>query len=326
MNKLIVFIITAVVTLAGCKNNDGRKGEIIIFHAGSLSVPFKEAAAEYKKNHPGIKILLEPAGSLVCARKVTELKKPCDIVASADYFVINELLIPDYTSWSIRFATNEIVIAFLDKAKYASEINSENCFDILLRDDVIYARSDPDSDPCGYRTVMVLRLAEKFYGSPGLADKILSRNKEYIRPKEVDLIALVESNSVDYMFQYKSVAVQHNMKYIELPDEINLGNSQYNDIYKSVSVEVTGSSPSSKMTVTGEYINYSLTILENAPNSSEALDFVAFILGPRGREIFRKNGQEPLFPSLSEQAANLPDTLRPYLKNVESEQGNDVKN
>ena len=67
---------------------------------------------EYEKMNPGIKILLEPAGSLVCARKITELKKPCDIIASADYFVINELLIPEYAKWSIRFATNEIVIAY----------------------------------------------------------------------------------------------------------------------------------------------------------------------------------------------------------------------
>ena len=69
--------------------------------------------------NPDIKILLEPAGSLVCARKITELKKPCDIIASADYFVINELLIPEYTKWSVRFATNEIVIAYSEKSKYS---------------------------------------------------------------------------------------------------------------------------------------------------------------------------------------------------------------
>ncbi len=105
-----------------------------------------------RKDNPGTRIYLESAGSLVCARKVTELKKPCDILASADYFVINELLIPDYASWSIRFATNEIVIAIRKKSKYSKEINSENWMEILQRKDVIYSRSDPDSDPCGYRT------------------------------------------------------------------------------------------------------------------------------------------------------------------------------
>ena len=147
-------------------------------------------------------------------------------MASADYFVINELLIPEYATWSIRFATNEIVIAFQKKSKYSSEINDSNWMDILLRDDVIYSRSDPDSDPCGYRSVFTFMLAEKYYNKPGLTDKLISKNREFIRPKEVDLVALIEANAADYMFQYKSVAIQHNLKYIELPDEINLSDPE----------------------------------------------------------------------------------------------------
>jgi molybdate/tungstate transport system substrate-binding protein len=76
----------------------------------------KQIAQEYEKRNPGVKIYLESSGSLVCARKITELKKPCDILASSDYYVINKLLVPQYASWSIRFATNEIVIAFLEKS------------------------------------------------------------------------------------------------------------------------------------------------------------------------------------------------------------------
>ncbi len=86
-----------------------------------------------------------------------------------------ELIVPEYASWSIRFATNEIVIAFQEKARYASEINSQNWMDILLRDDVTYARSDPDSDPCGYRTVLTFKLAENYYSRPGLAEKLQSK-------------------------------------------------------------------------------------------------------------------------------------------------------
>ena len=122
MKNILLVISAFVIIIVGCRN--ARPREIIIFHAGSLSVPFKELATEYEKLNPGTKVLIEPAGSLVCARKITELKKPCDIIASADYFVINELLIPNYTKWSIRFATNEIVIAFQEKSKYASEINT----------------------------------------------------------------------------------------------------------------------------------------------------------------------------------------------------------
>jgi molybdate/tungstate transport system substrate-binding protein len=281
MKSLFFWLLIFTVPFTGCRNNSvNNQKEIIIFHAGSLSVPFKQLADEYKKRNPGTKILMEPAGSLVCARKITELKKPCDIIASADYLVIDELIVPEYASWSIRFATNEIVIAFQEKSKYSSEIDSSNWMDILQRNDVTYARSDPDSDPCGYRSVLTFKLAEKYYRMPGLANKLVSKNKDFIRPKEVDLVALVEANAVDYMFQYKSVAIQHGLKYIKLPDYINLGDPAKNEIYNSVSLDVTGSTPGSKMTVKGDYINYSLSVLSGAVNKDGDGDLQKKWTGP----------------------------------------------
>jgi molybdate/tungstate transport system substrate-binding protein len=314
MKQTLIFFIMTLILHTGCGNSHGGKaGEIIVFHAGSLSVPFNRLKDEYEKIHPDIKILLEPAGSLVCARKITELKKPCDIIASADYFVINELLIPEYTKWGIRFATNEIVIAYSDRAKYASEINSDNWTDILLRDDVIYSRSDPNTDPCGYRAAFTIMLAEKLYGKKGLTERMLLKNKDFIRPKEVDLVALIESNAADYMFQYKSVAIQHGLRYVKLPDEINLSDPSKAEIYKSVSLEVAGNTSGSKIKVTGDYINYSITVLDNAPHKNEAIDFLCFILSEKGREILIRNGQSPIIPLSTDQSDKLPVRLLQYL-------------
>lgn len=265
--------------------------------------------------------MLEPAGSLVCARKITELKKPCDIIASADYFVINELLIPEYAGWSIRFATNEIVIAYNEKAKYSTEINSTNWMEILLRDDVLYGRSDPDADPCGYRSVLTMMLAEIHYKLPGLTWGMASKNKDYIRPKEVDLVALIESNAIDYMFQYKSVAIQHNLKYIELPDEINLSDPSMADLYRTVSLDIRGNKPDEIIKVHGEYINYSMTIPFNAVNRDGAVNFMCFILSEEGNSVFRSNGQDPVIPFSAEQPEKIPSKLLFYLPDNRTKQG-----
>jgi len=315
MKHLLLLILPFSMSLSDFNiHNSSKQKELIIFHAGSLSVPMKQIATEFEKRNPDVRVLLESAGSLVCARKVTELKKPCDIIASSDYYVINELLIPAYASWSIKFATNEIVIAYSSKSKYSSEINASNWFDVLQKKDVIYSRSDPNSDPCGYRTIFSFRLAEKYYKKPGLAEKFLLKNNEYIRPKEVDLVALIEANAIDYMFQYKSVAVQHNLKYIELPKEINLSDPSKTELYKTVSVDIAGSAPGKKMTVTGDYINYSITILDNAPHKKEAVDFLAFMISPEGLSIFKRNGQEPLTPLLTDQPDKLPEKLGVLVK------------
>jgi len=62
---------------------------------------------------------------------------------SADYSVIDNLLIPEYASWNIRFASNEIVIAYRPESAYSSIFREDNWPDILLKDDVIIGRADP---------------------------------------------------------------------------------------------------------------------------------------------------------------------------------------
>ena len=305
--------ILLIFLMPGCNssiNESGRAGKVIIFHAGSLSVPLKEIAERYEKENPGTDIQLEAAGSVACARKVTDLKKPCDIIASADFRVIDEMLIPDYASWNIKFASNSMVIAFSDKSFGSEEINRENWYNMLLDDEVIFGRSDPDSDPCGYRTVLTFKLAEKFYNKPGISDELIAKNRNMIRPKEVELLALLETNAVDYIFQYKSVSQQHDLKYIELPDEINLSDPGMEEFYQSVSVDILGKSPGERMTLTGSTMVYGVTLLKDAPNRQLAIDFLKYMLGDAGMGIIESNGQKLISPPETLHLDLLPEMLR----------------
>jgi ABC-type Fe3+ transport system substrate-binding protein len=67
------------------------------------------------------------------------------------------------------------------------------------------------------------------------------------------------------------------------------------------------------MKVTGDYINYSMTVIDTAPHKEEAIDFICFIISEEGREILKKNGQEPVIPFTTEQPDQLPSKLREYL-------------
>jgi len=293
-------------------NHSGHESEqLIIFHAGSLAVPFKEISEEFKVKHPGTKIILEAAGSRICARKIADLKRPCDVMASADYTVIDNLLIPEHTDWNITFASNEMVIVYVEDSKRANNINEENWFDILLQKDVAFGRSDPNSDPCGYRALLVTILAEKYYNKPGLVEAIKSKDQQYIRPKEVDLLALLETGVIDYIFLYRSVAVQHNLKYLVLPDEINLKQADLSDLYKSASVSLTGKQPGTFITKAGEPIIYGVTIPKNAPNRKLAMAFLTFLLETdSGGAILEKNGQNFVVPSTTDTFDKLPESLK----------------
>jgi molybdate/tungstate transport system substrate-binding protein len=274
-------------------------GKVTIFHAGSLSVPFEAMEKAFEAKYPQVDVQREAAGSQACARKITDVKKPCDIMASADYTVIDKLLIPNYADWNIRFATNQLVLCYTDKSKYADKITKKNWYEILQKKGVIWGHSDPNLDPCGYRSLMVIQLAEKYYKKPGLYDKLIAnRPKENIRPKSVELISLLQTGNMDYAWEYLSVAVQHELNYIVLPDEINLGNYKYDDFYAQAVVKVTGKEPGTFMEMKGKSCTYGVTLIKDAPNREAAIAFLQYLLDPKGGlKILKEMGQPPFVPS-----------------------------
>jgi molybdate/tungstate transport system substrate-binding protein len=310
---ILTFLSLICFNLKAQKQVTDISGDLIIFHAGSLSVPMKEIASEFNKIYPGVKILAESAGSVASARKITDLDRPCDIMASADYSVIDKMLIPRYADWNIKFASNEMAIVYTGKSRYADKINPHNWYETLMKADVAYGRADPNSDPCGYRTVMMLQLAEKYYRKPGLAKKIMDKDQKFNRPKEVDLLALLESESIDYIFIYRSVAIQHKLKYLVLPDQVNLKNPAFAGLYSSVKVEINGSKPGAKETMSGEPMIYGVTILKDAPNKAAAEAFVAFMLSKnQGMKIMEKDGQPSVIPMPAQNFDKLPANLKPF--------------
>jgi len=317
MRSILSLLVCSILLMpsAFSQKSSGISGDLIIFHAGSLSVPMKEIKAEFNKAYPKVNVLLESAGSVECARKITDLKKPCDIMASSDYKVIDKMLIPDWADWNIRFAANEMCIAFNDKAKYKDRISSKNWYEILLKQDVAFGRADPNADPCGYRSVMCIQLSEAYYGKPGLAKQLLEKDVNFIRPKEVDLLALLESNNIDYMFQYRSVAVQHNLNYLVLPDQVNLKNPKYADDYVKATAEIKGKEPGKTEQMKGEPMIYGVTMLKNAPNKEAALAFLKFMLSKdKGMKIMEKDGQPSVIPMPAGNYPAVPDQLKPFVK------------
>lgn len=316
---ILIFSTFLLLFFSGCRNstekNKSQSGlnQLIIFHAGSLSMPVKEIVEAFTETHPEVKIFTESAGSVACARKITDLNKPCDVFLSADYQVIDNFLIPEFATWNLKFASNEMALVYTEKSKFSKAISAKNWPEILLKEDVFYGRSDPNSDPCGYRTVFTLQLAGKYFDKPNLAEQILKKDQRFIRPKEVDLIAMLQTNAIDYIFIYRSVAVQHQLPFIILTDSVNLGNPELAKWYSSVSAEINGNKPGETITQTGDPMVYGLTIPKNSPNPKLALEFVEFLLSSEnGMKIMAKNGQPSVIPAFTETYSKLPETIKPF--------------
>lgn len=285
-----------------------------IFYAGSLTIPWAQISEEFSQLYPDVDILAEGAGSATTIRKVTELGRECGVIGSADYKLIPKLMFPEYADWYIIFATNQVVLCYTDKSQFKDEVNANNWYEILQRDGIKYGRSNPDQDPCGYRTLMVWQLAEVHYKVPGLYRKLVGAAGDTVRPKSVDLIALLESGDLDYAFEYVSVAIQHRLKYVVLPSEINLSSQKFKDFYATAKVEIGGKEPGQTETLTGEPIFYAVTIVRDFPNQELAIAWVDFLLSDKGMAIMGANGQRPIKPVVTNDESKLPEQLKKYVR------------
>ena len=286
---------------------------LTIFHAGSLTKPLNAVSNSFKQLHKNFEIRFESSGSLVVVRKIVELGKVPDIAFFADYRIFNLFLYPKFADFQVRFASNSMVLAYTENSKYSKELKDSNWYEIILRPNVKFGYSNPDLDPCGYRALMVSKLAEKYYGKSGIFEGVRSSPNAVVLKKSVDLISYLQLGELDYAFLYKSEAVSSDLKFLEFPPEINLGSEKFAENYRNAVVRIIGKS-GKKVELKGEPILYSFTIPKDAKNKDGAIEFLRFLISDSGRKIFEKYGFSILEIPIVDVPENLPLGLKEVLK------------
>jgi molybdate/tungstate transport system substrate-binding protein len=283
MRKYLVTGLALLASACAPGSDDPESGPLVVYTAGSLARPIRAALDSFTAT-TGVRWELESAGSLETARKLTELGKIPDLVALADEDVFPKLLLPAFTSWYVRFAENRIVLAYTDRSHFAAEVDSTNWYEVLQRPGIETGRSNPDLDPSGYRTLMVFQLAEQYYGRPGLAGELeAAAPPRNIRPKEIELVALLESGDLDYAWFYESMARASSMRFVRLPDALDLGTAGEAERYATAAVRVVGASVRDTVAMRGAPIRYAFSVPRSAPHAELGTRFAAFLLSPGGR-------------------------------------------
>jgi molybdate/tungstate transport system substrate-binding protein len=274
-------------------DQSGAPKVLVAFNAGSLARPMRAALDSFAVRER-VQVQQESAGSLETARKLTELGSVPDVIALADEEVFPQLLMPEHVSWYVRFAHNRMVLAHTSRARGANGITGDNWWQVLLRDGVETGRSDPQLDPNGYRTLLVLQLAELHYAQPGLAARLLrampARN---VRPKEADLVGLLQAGEFDYIWSYESMAKSLGLNFVRLPEAIDLSSPADSVLYATARVKVRGKGADS-VEFRGRPIVYALSVPTAAPHRALAEQFVRYLLSADGRRVLRGQGLDAL--------------------------------
>ena len=275
-----------LIAVAACAAHE-PSGPMVVMNAASMTLPVRAALDSFKAE-TGIAYEQEPGASLEIARRLTDLHRGADVVLLADPDVFPQLLMPTYTRWYAIFARNRIVLAYTPQSRNSRGIDADNWPTRILERGVEVGRADPNTDPSGYRTLLTMQLAERFYKEPGLAARLLIAAPERnVRPREADQVALLQTHQLDYIWTYQNLAETAHLSFVSLPPEIDLGELTYSAFYATASTRVTGGKPGDTLTMRGAPILFALTIPAGAGHVAAAGRFVEFLLSARGQRILR---------------------------------------
>lgn len=240
------------LSLAGCLSSADTDG-VSVLAAGSLQVALEERF----RDRVDVDLTLEARGSAACARMVREGIRDPDVLALADP-VLFEGLAKRYTA----FATNALVIAYNPDGPGATVADAERAYDPLLDTALRLGRTDPETDPLGYRTLFSLGLAEVYWGRP-YTDALESSQIL----QETALLSAFETGALDAAITYRNMAVDHDVEFRELPPRLNLSAPAFADEYATQTYET----PAGKV-VTGSPISYGATARSEGAAVAEVFD------------------------------------------------------
>lgn len=325
-----------------------QKTTLKVLCAASLLFPLGKVEEAFEKAHPEVNVEIEGHGSIQVIRQVTELGEEADLLMVADYSLIPIMIYnssesgsnQSFADWYIRFASNKIVLAYTNFSKYSSEVNETNWFSVLMKSGVTFGFPNPVIDALGYRALMTIQLAESYYGNSNIFYNLITRNFDppissipsnnnytiivpevqqpktgvVLRASSIQLIPLLETGSIDYCFLYLSNAKQYGLRYVEFPDEFNLGNPLFEESYKHVTVKFELQRFATiGLDRPGKTIYYGFTIPNNAVQKDLAVEFAEFLLDGEGRDIFESLWHPVFLPSYTDNMEDVPSSLQSFV-------------
>jgi molybdate/tungstate transport system substrate-binding protein len=259
-------------------------GTVNVLYAGSLVNLMEHGVGPAFDKATGAQFQGFGGGSVGLANQIKGKLRKGDVFISANPKVNSALMGAangDWVKWYVAFAQSPLVIGYNASSKFAADFKTKPWYQVLLEPGIRIGRTDAKLDPKGALTVALLKQAETFYKSPGLSQKVLGApdNPAQVLPEET-LVGRLQSGQLDVGFFYSTETSDAKIPAISLPPDI---------APKAV---------------------YTVTTLRDAPNAAGADQFVAFLLGPGGRDLLKEHGLTLQKMDVSGDASAVPQDIK----------------
>ena len=258
----IVIIIAVVITLVKSRSmNDGIANPtpnyipprpLHVYYAGSLvDIMTRVIEPNFSMNNSSpIQFTTYSAASGILAGLISNGVNFTDVFISASSKYDLQLMNISFNHselvmWYLPWMSTRLGIAY----SYSSPIlptfeavvnGSLPWYHALNKDTMKIGRTDPNSDPKGYLTVILMRLAERFYNVSGLETTILgSANNPQQIYAEQNLESFLAEGALDVGFFYESEQQWGvTSGFIPLPPELDFSTPSLNNYYAQVLLSI----------------------------------------------------------------------------------------
>jgi molybdate/tungstate transport system substrate-binding protein len=270
--------LVASVGTAGCLGGES----LSVLSAGSLALALGEGLGPAFRRETGTAVRSEFHGSAAVVRFVREGVKRPDVVVSADAGLLRRHLRPDVADWDVTVAANALCLTADPDSTVAHRLRAgEPWYDVLADAEGPVARSDPDVDPLGYRTLQAFDLAAGYYDEPWIPGTL--RRKTVVDPQEAHLLAGVETGGRVAAVCYRNMAVERDLPVFELPPALNFADPARAEQYARASYTLPDGT-----VVRGSPVVYAVTVPSTAENPAVGREFVRFLLD--ADDLLREHG------------------------------------
>jgi molybdate/tungstate transport system substrate-binding protein len=182
----------------------------------------------------------------------------------------------NWVSWYTTFAASPLMLAYDPNSSFGKQLaKGKPWYEVLSEPGILVGRTDPKLDPKGILTVEAVTNAAHKLKDPSL----LTALGGFPVYPETGLVGRLQSGQLDAGFFYAVEASSAKLSTVSLAP-----------VYKVA--------------------DYTLTILEKAPNPSGAAAFVRYLLNTQRGYTLKRNGLSALKPTFSGTVASVPKGLR----------------
>ena len=192
------------------------------------------------------------AGSFVLAQQIAEGNPVSVFISVSKTAVQSQYLGNQSPGWAIGFAGDQLTVAYtnatsksesaraaLSDHEKATKSNATHDWNTFFSDLTSGSSkvgiSDPNADPAGYRSWIVLEAAGNTYANDSavFTKRMLSNAGNVTGSSAANLIAPLQAGQIQFLFIYKSAAISHALNYLPLPDATNLGDQTRSSYYST---------------------------------------------------------------------------------------------